>query len=76
MSERPDGKEDCSIPPMDAVQVFVTDLLKPGQWRWGDNGCVMVGRGTDLDSVIFNMNLSDGDKQFLNSCKIAVDGIG
>ena len=53
------------------IQFFYTDLLKAGEWRLTE-GCLMVGRGTDMEDLAWKMNLLPDDIEFLKGCRISV----
>jgi hypothetical protein len=53
------------------VQYFFSDLLKPGEYRYNE-GCILIGRGTDMEALMFDLNLSKYDLDFLKGCRISL----
>jgi len=53
---------------------FIWDtFLEPGQARMDLNGILHIGAGTDLQSFLFERNLTDRDREFLKALKVKVD---
>ncbi len=46
------------------------DYLRPGMFQQDISGVWHIGRGTDPRILVYQMNLTDADKQFLQSIKI------
>jgi hypothetical protein len=63
---------------MSGIPIRFTPNLRPGiaHIKKDDAGdaYLLVGEGTDIDDLVFQMNMSDDDRQFLRSLHIAPQG--